>query len=85
MGPIRRRVPFLISGVMSAFLALDCLFPEMWLWLQFPGGSIFEAIRATSILVRGVLFLSLLFISSMLITLGVEADGSTDSLQDPNI
>jgi hypothetical protein len=73
---VLRRVLLVISGVVSAFLALDSLFPEMWLWLKFPGGQLFEAIRTTSILDRSLLFLSLLFISSVLITIGVEPAGS---------
>jgi hypothetical protein len=71
---IWRRLLFVVSGVMLAFLALDSLFPEMWLWLRFPGGPLFEAVRAASSLVRSILFLSFLFISSVLITLGVEVD-----------
>jgi hypothetical protein len=72
-------VLFVVSGVISAFLALDCLFPEIWLWLRFPGGSLFEALRAFSLMDRIILFISFLFISSMLITLGVDVDGSTKS------
>jgi len=76
---IWRRVLFVVFGIMSAFLALDSLFPEIWLWLRFPGGSIFEALRADSTLDRSILFLVFLFISSVLITLGVEVDRSTNS------
>jgi len=76
---IWRRVFFVVLGVLSTFLALDCLFPEIWLWLNFPGVSLFEAVRADSTLVRSLLFLAFLFIASVLIALGVEVDRSTQS------
>ena len=74
MVPIWRRVLFIFSGGMVAFLALNSLFPETWLWIGFPGVFIFEAIRAASILIRSILFIAFLFISSVLITLGAEGE-----------
>ena len=81
---IWKRVLFVVLGIMSAFLALDSLFPEMWLWLRFPGGALFESVRASSSLIRSILFLSFLFIASVLITFGVESNRPTNSTYTPN-
>jgi hypothetical protein len=78
MMSIWTRALYLVLGIMMVFLALNSLFPEMWLWLRLPGVFLFEAVRAASSLVRCILFVGFLFISSVLITLGVESDGSRD-------
>ena len=71
---ILRRMFLIVLGVVSTFLALDCLFPQIWLWLRLPGGFLFEDLLSRTVLVRSLLFLLFLFFASVLIALGVEND-----------